>query len=198
MERLGTIVRLQVQLDSIKTQGAVHEQYTPYPNLTSVPVLHLTADGVQGETAAGEMLPDVHHRTHPHSKFRGDNGVSIMFTGHYAALRERFGAHLCDGIAGESILIERDGIVPLEMVAGGVVIVGPDREIPIAPWDVAHPCSPFSKFCLDIPAESTPDRRVTETLQFLEHGMRGFTAVYAADLGTAEIHIGDVVYGVTA
>ncbi len=194
MHLLGTVVRLQVQLDSIKTGTRPLQTYTPYEHLTAVPMLRLTADGVEGVNAAGKTLPDVHNRTHPHSKFRGDNGISIGFTGHYAAMRERFAEHLTDGIAGENMLVEHAGIVPLEIVAAGIVIEGDDRRIEIGPWNIAHPCAPFSKFCLGRPGDSKPDRTVTETLQFLENGMRGFVAVYNDDLGVAEIRVGDRVY----
>lgn len=197
MQLLGTVVRLQVQLDSIKTGTRPLQTYTPYENLTSVPMLRLTADGVEGVSTAGETLPDVHNRTHPHSKFRGDNGISIGFTGHYAAMRERYEEHLTDGIAGENILVDFAGIVSLDDIAAGVVIEGDDRRIEIGPWDIAHPCAPFSKFCLGRPGDSKPDRAVTETLQFLENGMRGFVAVYPEDDGTAEIRVGDRVWAIS-
>lgn len=194
MRKLGEIVRLQVQLDSIKSGQKPHERYTPEPNLTSVRVLRLDADGVHGVSQDGPELADVHNRTHPHSKFRGDNGISVMFTGHYAAMRERFGAHLTDGIAGDSMLVAYDGIVSIEDIQRGIVIKGEDRRITIGPWDIAHPCAPFSKFCLQFPADAKPDRRITETLQFLENGMRGFVAVYSETNEPAEIHLGDQVY----
>lgn len=196
MQLLGTVVRLQVQLDSIKTGARPLQTYTPYENLTAVPMLRLTADGVEGVDAAGKTLPDVHNRTHPHSKYRGDNGISIGFTGHYAAMRDRYDEHLTDGIAGENMLVVHDGIVPLDVLAAGVIIEGDDRRIEIGPWDIAHPCAPFSKFCLGRPGDSKPDRVVTETLQFLENGMRGFLAIYGDDLGVAEIRVGDRVWAV--
>lgn len=197
MQRLGTILRLQVQVDSIKSGSKPFERYTPVPNLVSVPILRLTADGVEGVTADGATLPDVHNRTHPHSKFRGDNGISIGFTGHYSAMRTRFGDHLSDGIAGENLLIDLPGVQPLAVVERGLVIAGDDgREIRIGPWDVAHPCAPFSRFCLQFPDDAKPDRRITETLQFLENGMRGFVATFAGDVAPVEIRVGDVVWAV--
>lgn len=198
MRELGRIIRLQVQRDSIKSGGKPFERYTPDPNLVSVTTLRLDADGVAGIDERGEMVPDVHNATHPHTKFRGDNGLSIGFTGHYAAMRDRFGDHLRDGIAGENMLVAYGAVVSLAEIAAGIVIVGNDREIRIGPWDVAHPCAPFSRFCLDFPEDAKPDRRVTETLQFLENGTRGFTAVYGSDLPIAEIRVGDVVYAVGA
>ncbi|MCA9834268.1 MAG: hypothetical protein KC435_09995 [Thermomicrobiales bacterium] len=194
MRYLGKIVRLQVQVDSIKTGERPHQIYTPVPNLTSVPVLRLTADGVEGIDQSGTILPDVHNRTHPHSKFRGDNGVSICFTEHYRRMRDRYGDHLTNGIAGENMLIDHDITVSYEEIAHGVVIRGDDREITIGPWDIAHPCAPFSKFCLRMTPDEKPDKRITETLQFLENGTRGFVAVYDDEAGVAEICVGDEVW----
>ena len=196
MRELGRIIRLQVQRDSIKSSGKPFERYTPEPNLVSVPTLRLDADGVAGIDERGEIVPDVHNATHPQTKFRGDNGLSIGFTGHYAAMRSRFGDHLVDGIAGENMVVAYDEIVSLDEIAPGIVIVGGGNELRIGPWDVAHPCAPFSRFCLRFPADAKPDRRVTEALQFLENGTRGFTAVYGADLPPVEIRVGDVVYAV--
>ena len=194
MKQLGRIVRLQVQVDSIKTGKKPNERYTPVPNLTPVSSIRLDADGTTGITVDGRELPDVHNRTHPHSKFRGDNGISVMFTSHYAAMRERYGDHLTDGIAGESMLVEFDEMVGLDDIRSGLVVIGEDRRIEVGPWDIAHPCAPFSKFCLQFPEGEKPDRRITETLQFLENGMRGFVAVYPTKASPAMIRLGDIVY----
>lgn len=194
MRRLGEIVRLQVQVESIKTGKKPHERYTPEDHLKSVQSIHLNADGVQGVTIKGSILPDVHNRSHPRSKYRGNNGVSIGFTGHYRAIRERFGDHMTDGIAAETMLIDCDGMISLQDIQGGVAIMGDDRKVTIGPWEVAHPCAPFSKYCLQFPEDAKPDKRITETLQFLENGMRGFLAVYPEDAESVEIHLGDTVY----
>lgn len=196
MRELGKIVRLQVQQDSIKTGVKPFQTYTPVPNLRSVQALHLNADGVEGVDEAGNILPDIHNATHPAAKFSGDNGVSIGFTGHYEKIRDRFGDHMIDGIAGENITVEFDGQVSLDMIEKGIVIRGTGDEIRIAPWVILNPCNPFTKFCLQIPGETKPDRTVTEGLQFLMNGMRGFSAVYDNDMPPAEIRLGDVVYAV--
>ena len=194
MRELGRIVCLQVQNGSIKTGTRPFQTYTPTPNLTSVNALRINGDGVEGIGSNGETLPDMHNAAHPQTKFTGDNGISIGFTGHYATMRTRFGDHMTDGIAGENIIIERDGIVSLDMLGKGIVIVGDQGEVHIGPWVVLHPCGPFTKFCLGIPGETRPDRRVTEGLQFLEHGLRGFSAVYGPDLPSVNIRVGDTVY----
>ena len=196
MRELGRIVRLQVQQDSIKTGVKPFQTYTPIPNLKSVQSLNLNADGVEGVDEHGDTLPDIHNATHPNSKFRDDNAVSIGFTGHYEKIRDRFGDHMTTGIAGENITVEFEGQVSLDMIENGIVICGKNDDIKIAPWVILNPCNPFTKFCLQIPGETKPDRTVTEALQFLMHGMRGFSAVYDDDMPRAEIRLGDVVYAV--
>lgn len=193
-QELGRIIRLQVQQNSLKTGQKPFQTYTPDPHLTSVRALRLDANGVVGIDEHGTLLADVHNATHPQTKFRGENGISIGFTSHYAAIRERFGDHLTDGIAGESMLVDCAEPVSLEMIGKGIVIMSDRGAVEIGPWVVMHPCAPFSKFCLRMSGETKPDRRVTETLQFLDNGMRGFSAVYPADAGVAEIRVGDTVW----
>lgn len=187
-------MRLQVQRDSIKTGVKPFQTYTPVPNLTSVQVLKMDSNGVVGFDGSGNVVPDVHNATHPASKFTGDNAVSMGFTGHYEEMRGRFGDHMTDGIAGENIIVECDGRITIDMIENGIVIVGEQGEIKIAPWVILNPCNPFTKFCLQIPGETKPDRTVTEALQFLMKGLRGFSAVYDADMPPAEIRLGDTVY----
>src|SRR5699024_10698401 len=151
-------------------------------------------DGVQGVASDGRILPDVHNRSHPRSKYRGNNGISLCFTSHYNAIRAQFGGHMTDGIAAEAILVEIEEMVSLEEIERGVVIKGDGREVRIGPWEVAHPCAPFAKYCLQFPEGARPDKRITETLQFLEDGMRGFLAVYPENAEPAKIRLGDVVY----
>ena len=194
MRELGRIVRLQVQQESIKTGVKPFQTYTPVPHLRSVQALSLNADGVEGVDESGNLLLDIHNATHASSKFSGDNGVSIGFTGHYEKIRDRFGEHMSVGIAGENITVEFNGQVSLDMIENGIVIRGANGEIRIAPWVILNPCNPFTKFCLQLPGETKPDRTVTEVLQFLMHGMRGFSAVYENDMDPAEIRLGDVVY----
>lgn len=194
MRKLGTIVRLQVQVESVKSGAKPHERYTPEPHLKTVDALRLNADGVEGIASDGSTLPDVHNRSHPRSKWRGNNGISLGFTGHYNAMHDRFGDHMTDGIAAESMLVDFPGLLPLEAIQQGIRIVGDGRDITIGPWEVAHPCAPFSKYCLQFPEDAKPDRRITETLQFLEDGMRGFLAIWPETADPVEIRLGDEVW----
>lgn len=192
MERIGTVVRLQVQRSSLKAGDRPRRWYDPAPIL-SVPVLTLDENGVTGWTDDGTMVPDVHNATHPASKFRGENGVSFGFTSHYGKMRERFGPHLTDGIAGENILIAADRIFREEEFARGLRIADADGTgVELAEILAAEPCAEFSRFSLRYDIATPSDRTVAEALNFLREGTRGFYA--AARGGTGRIRIGDSVH----
>jgi hypothetical protein len=192
MELIGTIVRLQIQTSSLKV-GERPRHYDPTP-LRSLESLEVTADGVLGEIEPGALVLDVHHAHHPHSKHRsGTNGVSIGFTAHYAAMRERFGAHLSDGIAGENILIATLRRWQEQDLVGGVILVGESSSLlTLGQIVVAAPCVEFSRYALRFPDDARPDASVTQALQFLDSGMRGF---YATALGEpARVTLGTQVF----
>jgi hypothetical protein len=184
---IGTVVRLQVQESSLKV-GVKPRRYDPAP-LRSVPAISLTAAGVVGLAENGESIVDVRHREHPSSKNRGgENGISLGFTGHYREMRQRFGQHLRDGIAGENILIEVDRQFQVEDLANGVVVEGADeRPLELRPVIVATPCVEFSRYALKFPDGARPDATVTEALRFLDAGMRGFYATYGGEPAVVEL-----------
>jgi hypothetical protein len=184
---IGTVVRLQVQESSLKV-GVKPRRYDPAP-LRSVPAISLSAAGVVGLAENGESIVDVHHCEHPSSKNRGgENGISLGFTGHYREMRQRFGQHLRDGIAGENILIEVDRQFQVEDLASGVVVEGADeRPLELRPVIVAAPCVEFSRYALKFPDGARPDATVTEALRFLDAGMRGFYATYEGESAVVEL-----------
>jgi hypothetical protein len=187
---IGRIVRLQVQTANLKRGDRPHSWYDPAAIIV-VPRLMLDATGVRGVLDDGTTLEDVHNETHETSKFRGENGISIGFTSHYGAMRDRFGDHLTDGIAGENILIACDDPHSLQTLAPNLVAVNEDGVVELVEVEVATPCVEFSKFCLAFPNERKPDRSVTEALQFLNDGMRGF---YASVRETGILRTGDLVF----
>ena len=190
---LGPIVRLQVPVDPLKSGAKPFQRYDP-GNIRPVPALAIGPHGVVGIDADGEHI-DVHHRDHPRSRFRGENGVSIGFTAHYRRMRDRFGAHLTDGIAGENILVACDEVVTLDDLAGGIVIGEGEAAVAIHEWVVAAPCAPFTKFGLDLRHDWKPDRTVTEALRFLDNGMRGFYGRHGDERpAVARIALGAMVY----
>ena len=187
MRLIGTIVRLQIQESSLKV-GSKPRRYDPAP-IRSVPALSVSAAGVLGLAENGETIVDVHHHDHPASKNRGgENGISLGFTGHYLAMRQRFGQHLADGIAGENILIEADRQFVVDELAAGVVVEGNGgRRLELRPVIVAAPCVEFSRYALRFPDDARPDATVTEALRFLDAGTRGFYATYQGEPAVVEI-----------
>ena len=187
MRLIGTIVRLQVQESSLKV-GDKPRRYDPAP-IRSVPAISLSAAGVVGLAENGKSIVDVHHRDHPTSKNRsGENGISLGFTGHYRAMRQRFGQHLADGIAGENILIEAGRQLQVEELAAGMVVEDAGgRQLELRPVIVAAPCVEFSRYAMQFPNGARPDATVTEALRFLDAGMRGFYATYESEPALVEV-----------
>ena len=179
MREIGPIVRLQVQRSSLKVGEAPRRRYDPAP-LLAVPALRLEPTGAIGLPATDEPVLDVHNSDHPTTRQRqGLNALSVGFTTHYQALRERFGEHLTDGVAGENILVDSDRQWTAAELAPGLVIATASGErVPLARVIVAAPCVEFTRWSLRFPDDARPDRTVTTGLQFLDAGQRGFYAAY--------------------
>lgn len=193
MEPIGQIVRLQVQVSSLKVGKRLRRWYDPAP-IRAVPSLTLDERGVNGRTEGGDTILDVHNATHSATKNRaGSNGISVGFTSHYGAMRTRFGDHLVNGIAGENILVATERMFTADDFAVGMRIethegatIDLDRII------VAEPCVEFSRFSLHYPLDDPSDHAVMDALNFLREGMRGFYATYPGPPAT--IAVGARVY----
>lgn len=188
MRELGRIIRLQVQRATLKTGEKPERRYDPAP-LLAVARLALSPDGALG-AADGAWVVDVHHRAHPATKNDdGLNGVSVGFTGHYAAMRERFGERLTLGCAGENVIAETPGRLHFEDLAQGLAILGPDgaERVRLHVHQVAHPCRPFTGWALGQIVESAV---LKEHLQFLDDGMRGY---YCVAEGAGVVEVGDTL-----
>lgn len=185
---LGRVKRLQVQERSLKVESEPLRYYDPAPIVAS-DVLQV-ADSRVTVDAAGESVLDVHCASHPESRNRGNgNMLSVLFTGHYDKMREEFGSHLVEGIAGENILVECDRVISLDDVQGGLRIEGEEaRTIDFGEIAVAAPCVEFSRFCLN-DREADP-QTTSVALRFLGGGTRGFYAYINGGLPT-EIQLGD-------
>jgi hypothetical protein len=190
MRFLGTIVHLQVQRSSLKLGERPSRWYDPSP-LLALPSLLVGEAGVVGLSDDGPIV-DVHHAEHPRSKNRGENGVSVGFTAHYRAMRQRFGAHLPDGIAGENVLVETDDRVSeLDLTHGLLIETSDGSTVFLDQLVVAEPCVEFSRYALGDPDAPPDDPRLREALTFLRNGTRGFYATYG---GTpVRIAVGDRV-----
>ncbi len=177
MTTRATIVRLQVQRSRLKPGPRAARVYDPAP-LIEVDALELGPRGAVGQTPDGPVV-DVHCADHPDTRnVRLTNGVSVLTQAHYIALRERYGPHLTDGTAGESLLLDgwpdKDaaGTAPpndllVETAAGGRLLLSG-----LAP---AQPCVEFTRFCLGTDPDDVSDE-MRGALAELADGARGYYA----------------------
>ena len=189
MHTIGTIARLQIQRSSLKTGEKPDRVYDPTP-LLPVQRLTVTPDGVLGAGSEGGWIVDVHHRAHPETKNEdGLHGVSVGFTSHYAAMRDRFGERIVVGCAGENVIVTADQMFTYEDLAGGVAIVTTEgaERVRLKVLQVAHPCRPFTGWASGGRVESDV---LKAHLQFLDGGTRGF---YCLGEGAGTIAVGDLL-----
>lgn len=189
MRTIGRITRLQIQRGSLKTGEKPTRRYDPTP-LLAVATLHVTPDGALGGCADGEWIVDVHHRAHPFTKNEdGLHGISLGFTTHYDAMRERFGERIAVGCAGENIIATADRRFTYDDLAAGVAIVAPDgmERVRLRVLQVAHPCRPFTGWAL---GKQVEPEELKQHLQFLDNGTRGF---YCVGEGSGTVALGDSI-----
>ena len=139
---------------------------------------------------------DLHHMDHPEThNVDGVNGVSIGFTSHYQSMREAYGEHLVNGIAGENMLIEADTIVTLKDLGSRLAIAlqKTGQFVYLTDLKVAAPCVEFSQFAANHGKPLPPDK-LKATLQFLNDGRRGFYATIEDAPDELIVHVGDKVF----
>jgi MOSC domain-containing protein YiiM len=183
---LGTIQKVQIQREPLK-QGSP-TRYQP-AGILQVAGLRITPTGLVGITSDGGELLDVHNSAHPQTRYRGGNALSFGFTGHYDHLRERFGAHLHDGTAGENVIVAGPALTPAELGArlgirhaGGVIVLESIRWIP--------PCAAFSQYAAGHQLTGAEQR---QALQFLSEGRRGYYAAPSDDAVGVVLRPGDAL-----
>jgi hypothetical protein len=187
---LGRIVRLQIQRSKLKLGEKPNRVYNPAP-LLAVDELTVTPEGALARLADGSMVIDVHHPSHPDTRnLERTNDLSVGFTSHYAAMRAQYGEHLVDGCAGENILIETDGRLSLDDIAGGLVIQPAGGAQPVRLKVVRHapPCREFSGYA----SRSSEAEAIKAALQFLDQGLRGFYCAFG-NPAPAVLRVGDAV-----
>lgn len=195
MHEIGRITLLQVQRSSLKLGKRLETYYDPTP-LLAVERLRLTPRGVFGIGEDGSEVMDLHHMEHPTThNVRGVNGVSIGFTSHYQSMREAYGEHLVNGIAGENMLIEADAIVTLKDLGSRLAIElqKTGQFIYLTNFKVAAPCIEFSQFAANHGKPLPPDK-LKAALQFLNDGRRGFYATIEDAPNELIVHVGDKVF----
>jgi hypothetical protein len=190
MQKIGTIKFVQIQRESLKEGVEPQRIYNP-ASLLTVEKLHIIPDGLIGVTADNKEWIDVHNIKHPASRNRGDNNLSIGFLQNYEAMRNRFGNHLTDGIAGENIFVDAEvDIQDFDSVSHFFIQHG-EARLELFEVIPAPPCRPFSEFCLIVP-QCQED--IKGALQFLSNGVRGYYALTAEDSEAFTVQAGDTVY----
>jgi hypothetical protein len=177
---LGTVVRLQVQRSRLKPGVAPHRTYDPAP-LLEVEALDVGPRGVRGVVPGGTVL-DVHHADHPDTRnVRLRNGLSLLPRAHYERMRAAYGPHLVDGSAGESLLLDTDGPLVLDNLAGDLELETADGSwLALRAARVAAPCVEFSRFALGVEGSGVDDA-VRAALTDLDDGVRGFYVEVAGE-----------------
>jgi hypothetical protein len=193
LQQLGLVLKLQVQRSGLKVPApadAVHPRVYDPVALLEVAELLLTPDGVVG---LPQRVIDVHHRQHPDSRNVDVNGVSVGFTSHYAAMRDRFGPQVTDGLAGENVLVTAEGRVDEARVAHGLGIRTRDGEmVRLTKVIAAEPCVEFTRYALQLATADKSNEQVTDGLRFLRVGTRGFYATYTG--AEVVVRTGDAVF----
>jgi hypothetical protein len=177
VELIGRVIRLQVQRSRLKPGPATSRVYNPVP-LTEVTELSITPRGV-----VGDGILDVHNADHPDSRnVKLLNGVSVMTVSRYRALRQTYGEHLVDGIAGESLLLDTED---LDDLSGRLVLETDDGQLEFECMH-APPCVEFSRFVIGRGAGDVGPE-VMATLDALDGGARGY---YLRTSGTGSVRAG--------
>lgn len=181
---VGTVRRLQVQRSRLKPGPRGQRAYDPSP-LLEVEAVDV---GPRGLRAPGGAL-DVHHADHPDSRnVQLYNGLSVLPRVHYRQLRERFGPHVADGTAGESLLLDTDGPLSEGDLSGTLRLETDDGDpLELVGGRAAPPCLEFTRWVLGLGPGAPVDDAVQEAMAFLQDGRRGF---YLTATGTGRVSAG--------
>lgn len=165
--RLGEIVKCQ-----IATRRLIRDEQYFDEDILDAQELHLGPDGVVGVCGTQAIL-NHHHRLNPMRKaWKPNRLLSVGFTGHYAAMSDRFGAAPV-GCAAENVIVDCDQIVAAADLESGIQIRCADGStIDLGGVAVAKPCIPFTKYLLN--DQGADVETVAPNRAFLDHGMRGF------------------------
>lgn len=185
---LGTIIKCQVS-----AQGLIQDKRYIDADIVDASELHLGTDGVVG-WCDGRAVLNHHHRLNPRmAKWKPKRLLSVGFTGHYAAMADRFGGAEI-GCAAENMIVECERIVTEDELAGGLRIQSAedDSTIDLEPAAVAKPCVPFTKYLLN--DQDASDETVVPHRAFLDNGIRGFVLGLNDQTDVAVVRPGDQLW----
>ncbi len=183
---VGEIVRLQVQRVPIKVKGIGYLRQEILP----VEMASVDAWGMLG-WYGGAWVVDAHNKAHPSRRGGGRRPLSLGFTGHYAAMAERFG-EASIGIAGENMIVDGPALW-LSDIGAGLIVELSEGELLLERPRVAAPCAEFTSFMLGLD-EVAPMADIEDALSDLHNGRRGF--IVSADQASkpAALALGSKVF----
>jgi len=196
MRPLGTVSLVQLQPSGLIIETPAGYFYD-VSRRVEVDQLLITTKGIEATTPDGNHVLDIHHLDHPDKAYDDDDLVSIGFTSHYQAMRERFGEHMVDGSAGENIIIEFAEEVWTDDIGKHLAIKSSvTGQITMLDFvSFAPPCDEFSHFVAQSQENRLPAKELKSILQFLNNGRRGFLLVLREGQDTAIVQPGDHVFG---
>jgi len=196
-QELGRVKLVQLQPSGLIIENPSGDFYDASRRV-EVDSIQITSNGIEATTPEGKHVLDIHHLDHPDKAYDDDDLVCIGFTSHYQAMRDRFGKHMVDGIAGENIIIEYDQEVWTENIGQQLAIenVETGKRTLLDFVSFAAPCDEFSHFAANSQHERLPADKLKNTLQFLNNGRRGFLLVMKDGQETATVQAGDRVFAI--
>jgi hypothetical protein len=192
----------RVKLTQLQPSGLIIETSSGYfydaSRRVIVDRLKITPLGIEAMTPEGEQVLDIHHINHPDKAYDDDDLVCIGFTSHYDAMRDRFGDHMVDGIAGENIIIDFEEEVWPDDLGSHIGIENAETG-QLVIFDMvsfAAPCQEFSHFAAQSQDKNLPPDTLKPILQFLGNGRRGFLLVLNDIHDEVSVQPGDRVFTV--
>jgi hypothetical protein len=190
MQRIGTVKWVQIQRKSLKI-GEEPDHVYRSDALLVVDKLQLTPGGVLGMSVDGTVIIDVHHIAHPYTRFRGNNRISFGFLQHYQAISEYFEQEIKVGCGGENIMIDAEIDVTNLPDSSTLFIQHGNTWIELTHVTPAPPCRAFSEFCA---GRRLFPKEVKMSLQFLDHGRRGYYAALGFARQCSVVEAGNIVF----
>jgi len=192
---LGFVKLVQIQPSGLIIETPSGDFYDASRRV-EVDQIQITSRGIEYTTSEGDRVLDIHHMDHPDKEYDDDDLVSIGFTSHYEAMRDHFGEHMVDGIAGENIIIDYDQEVWMNDLGQRIAIENKEtgQKALFYMESFASPCSAFSHFAANRQNERLPAGELKATLQFLNKGRRGFLLGLSDGQKTVSIQPGDKVF----
>lgn len=158
--------------------------------------LIISERGIEATAPTGKHVLDIHHLDHPDKAYDSDDLISIGFTSHYQAMRDKFGEHMVDGVAGENIIVENKQEIWLEDLGSQIIIENSKtgQQTILDQIQIANPCEEFSHFAACSQDKRLAADKLKSTLKFLSGGRRGFLMLLSTGQEPITVQPGDLVY----